>query len=349
MTSEPTPEAVPAEPAPEVPPSGEPATRSSWTGLVVLAGLLLALVAAAITFPRWSPLLDLGSLSDRSAETAPAPTPAPVGAPAAELAQLRAELDATRERLSALETRVARLPEAPPQPAGPATAQTPARLGEEVDALGRQLAELRRTAADSGAVLRLADRVEQVDAQLRELAGRRSSGAALLLAAAQLREAIDRGMPFDAELRALKALAPQDEEIAKAAEALKARAAAGIPTRSVLEHRFDALAPQIVRAEVLPAADGWWRQTANRLLSLVVIRREDGSEAGDGAAAVVARASARLGQDDLAGAARELGRLTGAPAETAGPWMADALARVGADRSTSELTAHAVALTGAGK
>jgi hypothetical protein len=349
MTSEPAPEAPQTEPVAAVP-AAEPPPRTSWTGLVVLAGLVLLAIAAAVTFPRWSPLLDLNGLSDRTPETpvatAPAPTPAP--APVPELAQLRAELDATRDRLTALEARVGRLAETP-QPSAAATPQLPPRLAEEVDALGRQLADLKRTAADSGAVLRLADKVEQLDGAVRELATRRSSGAALLLATAQLREAIDRGMPFDAELRGLRALAPQDDDVAKVAEALKARSAAGIPTRAVLEHRFDALAPQIVRAEALPTAEGWWRQAANRLLSLVVIRREDGAEAGDGAAAVVARAGQRLRQDDLGGAARELGVLTGAPAEVAAPWMADALARLGADHATSELTAHAVALTGAGK
>ena len=135
----------------------------------------------------------------------------------------------------------------------------------------------------------------------------------------------------------------------KVVEVLAERAASGIPTRMVLAERFWPLAPQVVRAEALPQADTWWRGTLNRLLSLVTIRREDGTAAGETAAAVAARAEARLFQGDFAAAAAELALLSGGPAEVAGPWLADARARVAAEKALSELTAHTVALTGAGR
>lgn len=362
MSHEPTPpETAPAEPlspeaGAEAPPAA-PKPKSSWGGLVALVVLLLAVAAAAVTFPRWVerlPALFSGSpASSPQRETA---------TPAGDMEMLRAELAATRERVRHLESRLSQLPESQ-SVAGAASAdrvaalenavralerqpQIPARLAEDVDALGRQVAELKKTSADAAAVLRLADRIEQAEAGLRDMQSRRSSGAALLLAVGQLREAVNRGHSYDAELRALRALAPQDEAVVQAADVLKDRAAAGIPVRAALAERFEVLAPQVVRAEMLPQADTWWRETLNRLLSLVTVRREDGSAAGDGAAAVVARAKGRLDQNDLSGAARELGRLTGGPAEAAGPWVADARSRSSAEGVLSELTAHTLALVG---
>jgi hypothetical protein len=353
MTTEPTP--LP-DPVPEPSADRDAAPSTARTGVpwaTVAAVLVLAVLvfAAAVTFPYWRGHL---GLAPRAA------------GPAQDIEELRGELAATRDRLRQVEARVAQLSERPGAAEGGGDAlagrvasleqalralqgqpQVPARLADEVDNLARQVAELKKTAADAGTVLRLADRVEQSEALVRELQAQRSTAAALLLAVGQLRDAVSLGLPFDAELRSLKALAPQDEEVARAAAAVQDHAATGIPTRLMLAERFEALAPQIVRAEMLPAADSWWRGSLNRLLSLITVRREDGATNGDDAAAVVARAQGRLGQGDLAGAARELGRLSGTSAEVAGPWMADARARVGADRALSELTAHGIALTGA--
>jgi uroporphyrinogen-III synthase len=215
--------------------------------------------------------------------------------------------------------------------------------------LGKQVAELKRTSADAAAVLRLADRVEKMESTVRDMQARRSSASALMLAVGQLREALAKAMPYDAELRAVKALAGSDAEVAQQLDGLKARAVAGIPTFPVLVQRFNAQAPAIVRAQVLPEGQSWWRQTLDRLTGLVVIRREDGSNAGNAPAAVVARAEAALGQGDLAGAVAEIATLSEGPAEQAAPWLADAKARLAADKAVSELTAHVVAAIGAGQ
>ncbi len=341
MTSEPASEpSVPA--AQPTPPPVAPPKSSGGTAAVTVIMVLLVAIAAAATFPLWR-------------DQAGFPAPATFNPDS-----LRAELAATNARLALLEARPAAA--APSGDSGlngrvAALEQTirtlqsqppaPAHLAAEVDSMSKQVADLRRSAADAATVLRLADRIERAEAALRDLQSRRSSAAALLLAVGQLREAVALGRPFDAELRAVKALAGDDAEVAGAIETVAAQAAAGIATRAALADRFEALAPRIIRAEILPEGEGWWRRVVDRVLSLVVIRREDGTVAGGGTAATVARASAAVARNDFAVASAELDALTGGPAELAAPWSGEAKTRLAADRTLSGLAAHAIAITGA--
>lgn len=340
-----------AEPAVEP----ETAKGKGWLPVALaVAVVVLAGVAALV----WSEMRPGAHVAPPHANNAPVASPA---APAQ--AEMQAEMAALREQLRALEGRLAQQPRAADatplenrlaQAEAAVTAlqaqpQVPAKLLEEVESLGKQVADLKRTSADAAAVLRLADRVEKVEAGFRDMQARRSSAAALLLAVGQLREALAAAMPYDSELRALKALAGADAEVAATVEILKPRAAAGIPTLPVLTARLDAQAPAIIRAQVLPEQQGWWRQTLDRLASLVTIEREDGNAAGTSPAAILARAQAALAAGDLSGAVAEMEGLTGGPAEQAAPWIADAKARLLAGKAVSELTAHVVAAIGAGQ
>jgi uroporphyrinogen-III synthase len=361
---------APETPAPETPAEqatdadiaepvveAEAAKGKGWVPVAAAVAVVLVAAVAALVWSEMRPGADLPPPSAGTAAQAPA-------APTAPVAELQADLAALREKMRALETRLAEQParggdlvpmenrlsqtEAALK-ALQAQPQVPAKLVEEVESLGKQVAELKRTSADAAAVLRLADRVEKVESALRDMQARRSSAAALLLAVGQLREALAANMPFDAELRALKALAGTDPEVAAAVEALKPRAVTGIPTLPILTARLNAQAPAIIRAQVLPEGQGWWRQTLDRLASLVTIEREDGNVAGSSPAAIVARAQAALASGDLAQAAAEMDGLSGGPAEQAAPWLADAKARLAAGKAVSELTAHVVAAVGAGQ
>jgi len=304
-----------------------------------LAVALVLGAAAAGTFPLWRDKVGL---------------PAPAGGESFEVENLRAELSAATARIAQLEarpaatggavdaTRLERLEEGLKAAQGQAGAPA-----AEVESISKQVAELKRNSADAAAVLRLAERLDQVEAAVREMQARRASATALLLAAGQLREAVAAGRPFEAEWRAARVLAGEDGESLGLLDQLKDRAAAGIPTRSALLQRFDALAPALIRAEILPEGEGWWRRTADRLLSLVTVRREDGSAVGANAAAVVGRAQAAATRGDLSAALAELEALGAGPAEAAAPWLAEARARQAADRALSQLTAQAVALAGA--
>jgi hypothetical protein len=338
----------PTEPAAE---TVKPEDKAVPWGAIAVAFVLMAVIAGGVfSWPDWKHLV----VPAKMVRVAPEPPPAAAN----EIAQLRAELAVVADRLHGLENRPAGAADFGPLEqrlsrneaalrAIQAQPQVPARLTDEVESLGKAVAELRKSSADAAAVLRLADRLDKVEAELREVQARRSSAAALMLAVGQLREALARAMPFDAELRAVKALSPQDGETAPAIEALKPRAITGIPTFATLAGRFQSLAPEIVRAEVLPAGQSWWRETLDRVAALVIIRREDGFAAGDTTAAIIARAEGRLAEGDLAGALAEAEKLTDGPAGIAAPWLADARTRLVADKAVSELSAHVVAQIGA--
>ncbi|MBF0326310.1 MAG: hypothetical protein HQL42_14730 [Alphaproteobacteria bacterium] len=354
-------------PKPATPASGDPASpepenaapakgSSAWA--LVLAVILAALIgAAALTYESWKSVLEMVvPTATLAPPTNPVPAnPAPVAqnpapalvAPPADSG--RAELAALQGRLAQLEARPAadaRLDQAEGQIKA-LQAQIPARLAADLQELAAQVGELKRTSADAAAVLRMTDRLEKAESRLAELESKRSSAVALLLAVGQLREALAASLPYDSELRAVKALAGTDQDILQGVEILKARAVAGLPTRAVLVSRFHALAPAIVRADILPAEMSWWRQTLDRLATLVIVRREDGDAVGEDSPALVARATARLGEGDLAAALAELSRLTGGAATIAAPWLADASDRLAADHAVSEMTAHVVAAIGA--
>lgn len=329
------------------------AKSGPWLALGASASLIALVVAGVASFDHWKDLA-LPARTQAPVPVAASPVnPAPAFRPASEADGLRAELNSLRDRLGQLENRdtgtgPARLGkvEAAIQTLQ-ALPQVPPTLVAEMGELSKQVVELKRTSADAAAVLRLADRVEKAEAEMRELQAKRSSAVAQLLAVGQLREALARAMPYDNELRALLALAGSDPEVVSVTQPLKARAIAGIPTAPTLVGRFHRLAPDLVRAQVLPTEQSWWRQTLDRLTSLVTVRREDGEAAGDSAAAIVARVEARLAEGDLEHAAAEAAGLKHAAAEIAAPWLADVQARLIADKAASALTAHVVAQVGA--
>lgn len=354
----PQPSAAPETVAQSAAPDESATPKKSYSVLTAaLAVVILVLIGGGVaTFEQWKDLVQPPKSSPMPVAPPSASVPAPIPAfrPATESETAKAELAALRDRLAQLESRpqgeadTGRLDKAEAAIAAlQAQPQVPAKLVGEVEDMGKQLAELKRTSADAAAVLRLADRLEKIEAELRDLQAKRSSAVAVLLAVGQLREALARAMPFDAELRALLALAGNDPEVVAQTQPLKARAEVGIPTQTTLVARFHRLAPDLVRAQLLPTDQSWWRQTLDRLAALVVVRREDGDAAGSGNAAIVARIQARLAEDDLEHAADEAAGLKDAAAEIVAPWLTDARARLAADRAASALTAHVVAQVGA--
>ncbi len=164
---------------------------------------------------------------------------------------------------------------------------------------------------------------------------------ALLLAVGQLREAMARGDSFAPELASLQALTDNDPSFGPAINTLAAHAARGIKTRAQLRDEFARVAPAIMRNAGGDTTTSWWQAPIDRLSNLVSVRKI-GDVAGDTPDAIAARAEYRLSEDDLAGAVSAVERLSGAPAEAARPWLADARARLDAERAVAALSAQAL-------
>jgi hypothetical protein len=305
------------EPASAAVPPPKPARRSPL-GVVVLVVVLAALVAGAAWW-RFAPR-DAGS----KLLTAAAPA-TPVTPPAdTRLEQLQKQVEALAARPDA----TARIQD---------LEQRLAAAEQKNAALERQLAERNRDdptlgARVDGLVRALAELVET-----REQASAQLNAAAALLAVGQLREAALSGRSFEAELAALREL----EDAPDVPDALAASAARGVPTIAALGARFAPVPRAIVTAGDEEGDD--LRTRIERWVRRLVTVRPVGEAEGDDAAAIAARAEARVAAGDLAAAVRELNALSGPAADAAADWRVEAERRLAVENALGQLQAAAIA------
>jgi hypothetical protein len=303
-------ESGPAAPEQPAPPPIRVWGREGWD-TIGLAGVLLLVVALVATGPLWAPLLPWAAQNE---PTPDARQPAEGAASAA--------LQGLDRRVVALEAR----------PAAPVS----------------DLAGIRQEVA------RLAARIDAIDQVAHSQTVGDPTDIALILALLQIRDAIEAGRPFAAAYDALVALAQARPEIAAAAAPLAEPATTGLPGRPVLANRLRELADAISTADApAKAAAGrnagepdWADQVWRRLSDLVTIRRVDSAgqgQPGGGPAAAVNAALQALAGGDLDGAVGALDTLTGAPAETAGPWLRMAKQRLAAEDALQKIQALLVA------
>jgi len=212
-------------------------------------------------------------------------------------------------------------------------------LTGEISRLGAELEAVKRAIPPEGVILRLADKAEQAQKDARQLAERNRSAQALLLVVGQLREAVNRGDSFEAELRATRRLAPA-EDMAEL-DSLGPSAATGIPRRETLLAQLPAATGEALRAAMAPPDGDIWQRSLNSLTRLFSLRRVDGK--GSDLQSVVARAENGAKEGDLAKAADELASLDGEPGRQVADWLKSAKARITADKALSALAADAAA------
>lgn len=341
----------------------EPRSGSGFATALSVVALLVG--AAALSAPWWGP-----ALPGWPSPAAPAPAQSSAAAPADPA--LRAQIQQLVDRVGKLEQR----PAAAPANGGNGDAAAGiAALTQRIDALEQRPAA---PAADSGvadAQKALADRIASLEQKVTAAAGNAqaaqelrgevdslkqqvtsvnqsvaqrqdaaTAAQALVLAAGQLRSSLSGGQPFQQDLQAVRALNIADAGVTQPLDAVAPYAAKGIPTRAQLTDRFEPLAGEIVRADIRGEGNSWIDSAVGKLSTLVTVRREGGGVVGTTADAVVARAEAALNAGNLAKAVEELSTLQGPAAQTAGPWLTDAKARLAADQAARQLNDRAIAL-----
>jgi hypothetical protein len=234
----------------------------------------------------------------------------------------------------------------------------PAADRARIDALEQEIAALKAGAATTGLEGRLVALEGVVDeageltalltaqtariAALEELIGAGDdTRAAALLAVGQLRAALRGSGAYEAELSAVRAVVPADDETVAAIDALAAHAATGVATPETLRARFGAIAGEIVRAAYAPDEGSWLDQTMARLGELATFRRV-GEVEGEETDARVARAETRLAEGNLAAAVSEVEGLVEAPGRVAADWLSAARARLAVARALAVLDARAL-------
>ena len=260
------------------------------------------------------------------------------GADPAALSQISQKIDRVAAMLAEAEKRVVGL-ESKPAPAMPDLSPLVTRM-ERFDAA---LAALRATPAAIEALGRrigaLEERVNAVSADARAAVA--PALAAEIVALGTLRDAIQSGAPFSAELAAVQTLLG---ERAARLQSLERAASSGVPTLAQLSRRFAELAPSLAR--VADADGGYLSRLVTSATRLVEIRPV-GEAKGESAGAVVARIEVRLQQNDLAGAIEEAGHLPLSARTTAAEWIALAAQKRDTDRAIKDLIAASLAALGA--
>jgi hypothetical protein len=342
-------------------PGAEPDGRRGGRGAAAI-GALATLVVALAASPYWAPpiasVLPWGGTPEGKTLTAD------TTALEAKLSALDARLAGftqAQQRAGALEQRIAQLeqrpPAAAPNPRDTQQAQALSALSDRVAALEQRTTAL--AAANSSQAASDATKGLQADVQalsqklaeqsqlLAKLQSQEASGgadrtdAALVVAAGQLRAALQTSRPYAAELQAVEALARDQPDTLAELRKLDGRAQQGVPTLATLTQQFPALAQRVARARTPAAADDSWRARAlAKLKGLVTVRRVgDRSAELDGSDAGLAAAVAALGNGDLAGAVSAARRLEGPAAQAVAPWLEDAQARLDAEASLAALDA----------
>jgi hypothetical protein len=353
----------PPEPprAEEPPPSRRPpfawlpeetASKLSWSHASaaiggVAGGLLVALLlwlggGAFSRVPAPSPDLSprLVAIEKQLNDLAARPAP-----PSFDPKPLNATLDDAAARLARLESAQAapRAPVTDPVVLGRLSAAENATksLADNAAAMSR------RAEALDAALRETNSRIEKLTATLTDVQTTARAAAAgsdrasrLAVAASALRNAVEHGDPFIAELAIVKPLAPDANAIAL----LEPFAASGVPNNAALGQELAGIIRPMLRASGEPPRDGGFLDRLQANAEKLVRIRPVGEETrGDDIPAILARAEQRAAQGNISGVLSELNRL---PPDARAPvqnWIAKTEARNRALDAGRRLAAEAVA------
>ncbi len=231
---------------------------------------------------------------------------------------------AALERLAAIDAKLASLD------ASIAAAIDAARVASET--AGAQAARIDALAAT----------VKAVEEKAAAAAG--NPRIALAIAAAALKSAVDRGLPFMTELETYAAVAPDAPEITQ----LRAFAASGVPTRADLAIAAGEAANAMIAAVNASNPDAGFLQSLLDSAKALVTVRPIGMVEGEGIDAIAARMEARTKTGDLAGALEEISKAPDAARAAAADFSAKVQARISVETLIDAALAQALASGAAG-
>jgi hypothetical protein len=172
-----------------------------------------------------------------------------------------------------------------------------------------QHAAQRASTADTGELAALQKRVaaleESVKSAREQIANVPDRAARLALSAAALRDAVESGAPYQAELAQAKALGADEHDLAP----LQEFAASGVPSPAALTQELRALLPAMLGASGAPTAPAGFLERLQANASKIVRISPAGVPQGDVPADVLARIEIAAAHADLDGALADLAKL----------------------------------------
>lgn len=160
--------------------------------------------------------------------------------------------------------------------------------------------------------------------------------------ASALRDAVERGTPFAAELAAAKLFAADASVLAP----LDDFASTGVPSAAALARDLSALAQPMMTAIGEPARTGSVMEKLQASAEKLVRIRPVGEVPGDDPATVVARVEAKAARNDIAGARDDLAKLPAAVRAPAESWIKRAAARDAAIAASRQFSRDALGALG---
>jgi hypothetical protein len=213
----------------------------------------------------------------------------------------------------------------------------------DLDALANRVAAIEgvmnRLTAIESAVKALSENLANV---ARRPVSADDRAARMTVAAEALRAAVERGVPYQAELAAVKSLGFEDSVLVP----LEPFAADGIPSVAILARELTALTPALVRMSgATPSEDSFLGRLQANAQKLVRVSPVD-APPGDDPGAIIARIDVDARRSDIAAALAEIVRLPDAARSLAAAWVKKAEAREAAIAASRRVAADALAALG---
>ena len=330
-------------------------------GAIVVAGIIAGFwfagfvpareAAAPVVTPaapgtRTAATDDISSRLDKIQQALLAPRPAPDDGLGNRVAAAEAQTKSLNEQLGALTRRIDEIA---------ATSQSALAQAKAVSAAAQEAKNAAQAGVPRGDVDALANRIAGLDSAVKSLstlvastdAAQHTSSAddraaRAAVAAEALRAAVERGVPYQAELAAVKSLGADPNVTAP----LASFATNGIRAAAALGRELAALTPALLRASgAAPNEGSFLGRLEAHAQQLVRVTPLD-APAGDDPASVIARINADALRGDIAAALADIGRLPDAARSVAENWVKKAEAREAAIAASRRIAADALAALG---
>jgi hypothetical protein len=184
--------------------------------------------------------------------------------------------------------------------------------------------------------------VKALSEQVAHLAASADQAARLAVAAQALQSAVERGAPYEAELKAVQSLGADQSATAP----LAAYAATGVPHADVLAHELALLVPALQQATDTSSGDTTFlsklEANAQRLVRVTPVD----ATPGDDVTSVIARINIDALRGNIAGALNEIAALPDDAKALAADWVKKAQARESAIAASRHIAADAVEALG---
>ena len=184
-------------------------------------------------------------------------------------------------------------------------------------------------AADAGQLAAVQQRIGALEQSLKDARAQMAQtattdkAARLALSAAALRDAVERGVPYEDQLAQARALGADDNALAP----LAAFAEKGVPGRRALAHELSDLMPALVKAAGAEEAPSGFLERLQANAGHLVRFSAINAPAGDKPADVLARVEIAAAHDDIDAALADIGKLPEKARQQAADWATKGVAR----------------------